>query len=388
MNREITYERNLTGSYMKIPASIEAEFDEKMMLRRKLPGLLPVEKCYVDGAGQYWYNISGKQSLDTYCRFKSIDVEFVKRIIIGICSEIAILEQNLLDQNTILLEPELIFIVNNSKEVIFAVYPGNKGTVNAAFQELMEYLLTKIDHKDMEAVHAAYEIYEKTLNASYSLSDIRDEILYERSASVQEEHPKMEKPRERRPVLSPDREAQDKKGREKKEHLKAFQIPMEHFVNIGKVCKEIQQKLIIWKEQLLNPKKEKEEKKQMASIVYPEDDLQEELPQIHPTVCLRQNMMRPEGLLLYEGSDSFSDICLDKEVSRIGKDAASDIVIEKETISRFHAKIHREKDEYYIEDLNSTNGTYVNDEILPYKEPKKLNSNDQVRFADVKYRFL
>ena len=68
INREIIYERNLTGSFMKIAAGIHAGLDEKLMLRRKLPGLLAVEKAYMDGEGQYWYNISGKQSLDMYCR--------------------------------------------------------------------------------------------------------------------------------------------------------------------------------------------------------------------------------------------------------------------------------------------------------------------------------
>ena len=37
INREIIYERNLTGSFMKIAAGIHAGLDEKLMLRRKLP---------------------------------------------------------------------------------------------------------------------------------------------------------------------------------------------------------------------------------------------------------------------------------------------------------------------------------------------------------------
>ena len=53
INREIVYERNLTGSFMKIAAGIHAGLDEKLMLRRKLPGLLAVEKAYMDGEGQY-----------------------------------------------------------------------------------------------------------------------------------------------------------------------------------------------------------------------------------------------------------------------------------------------------------------------------------------------
>ena len=66
----------------------------------------------------------------------------------------------------------------------------------------------------------------------------------------------------------------------------------------------------------------------------------------------------------------------------------ADAVIGKDTISHFHAVINRENQEFYLEDLNSTNGTFVNNEVLAYKQKKQLKSNDIIRFADVKYRFV
>ena len=57
-------------------------------------------------------------------------------------------------------------------------------------------------------------------------------------------------------------------------------------------------------------------------------------------------------------------------------------------ISQFHAKIEWMDDVYYIEDTNSTNGTYVNDTLLNYKEKRELTPGDSIRFADVKYRFM
>ena len=119
INREIIYERNLTGSFMKIAAGIHAGLDEKLMLRRKLPGLLAVEKAYMDGEGQYWYNISGKQSLDMYCRVKEVDISFIEKLIMSICSEMEILEWNLIQTNCLMLDPELIFITNSNQEIIF-----------------------------------------------------------------------------------------------------------------------------------------------------------------------------------------------------------------------------------------------------------------------------
>lgn len=59
----------------------------------------------------------------------------------------------------------------------FTVYPGGSGTIETEFQQLMEFLLTKVDHKDTRAVKAAYGIYEKTLLDGYSITDIRDEIV-------------------------------------------------------------------------------------------------------------------------------------------------------------------------------------------------------------------
>ena len=167
INREIVYERNLTGSFMKIAAGIHAGLDEKLMLRRKLPGLLAVEKAYMDGEGQYWYNISGKQSLDMYCRVKEVDISFIEKLIMSICSEMEILEWNLIQTNCLMLDPELIFITNSNQEIIFTVYPGGSGTIETEFQQLMEFLLTKVDHKDTRAVKAAYGIYEKTLLDGY-----------------------------------------------------------------------------------------------------------------------------------------------------------------------------------------------------------------------------
>ena len=100
-----------------------------------------------------------------------------EQLIMSICSEMEILEWNLIQTNCLMLDPELIFITNSNQEIIFTVYPGGSGTIETEFQQLMEFLLTKVDHKDTRAVKAAYGIYEKTLLDGYSITDIRDEIV-------------------------------------------------------------------------------------------------------------------------------------------------------------------------------------------------------------------
>lgn len=383
MNREVIYERNIAGSYMKIPMGINAELDERLMLRRKLQGTLPVEKTYVDGVGQYWYNISGKQSLDTYCRVRDIGIEFVERLVVSICSEVEILEWNLIHTNCLMLDPELVFITNSNREFIFTIYPGNNTQIETEFQQLMEFLLTKIDHKDEKAVRAAYGIYEKTLEEGYSIMDIRDFIQKTRQQEVVESDTMHAEPENRKTVQLTN------EGKELPKENRISRAGREMKMPEKKKCKKDATKSIVQRllDLILGSSKKTPE---IEPVVYPEEEsyetyMQEE--EIYPTVCLSNFRGSPRGILLYQGAEQMGDISLEGKVVKIGHGKEADVCIDRDTISQLHARIDRDGDTFYIEDLNSTNGTFVNEEPLVYKERRQLKMNDIVRLADVRYRF-
>jgi pSer/pThr/pTyr-binding forkhead associated (FHA) protein len=48
----------------------------------------------------------------------------------------------------------------------------------------------------------------------------------------------------------------------------------------------------------------------------------------------------------------------------IGRDMENDLQIDNLAVSSFHARIERSQDKYFIEDLNSTNGTYIDEEKI------------------------
>ncbi len=52
----------------------------------------------------------------------------------------------------------------------------------------------------------------------------------------------------------------------------------------------------------------------------------------------------------------------DKAEITIGRNLKNDLQIDNLAVSNFHARIQRAQDKYFIEDLNSTNGTFVNEE--------------------------
>jgi pSer/pThr/pTyr-binding forkhead associated (FHA) protein len=96
----------------------------------------------------------------------------------------------------------------------------------------------------------------------------------------------------------------------------------------------------------------------------------------------------PEGILYYEGTGNGKSMRLEETTTVIGSDDHLAACIPSATVSRRHARITREGDTYWLEDLNSANGTYLDGKILAYKERKELCPNQSVRFADETYRFL
>jgi pSer/pThr/pTyr-binding forkhead associated (FHA) protein len=76
-------------------------------------------------------------------------------------------------------------------------------------------------------------------------------------------------------------------------------------------------------------------------------------------------------------------------VTTIGRNPSSNIHLENPAVSRSHAKIYREGWQYYIEDLGSSNGTFLNAERLSWKTGQTskvswkapLTNNDKIIIA-------
>jgi pSer/pThr/pTyr-binding forkhead associated (FHA) protein len=69
---------------------------------------------------------------------------------------------------------------------------------------------------------------------------------------------------------------------------------------------------------------------------------------------------------------------------RIGRGPLNDIVIDNPVVSAQQAMLLKVGDSYWLRDLNSTNGTYVNGLLFTYGE---LKNGDTIRFGAVKATF-
>ncbi len=66
----------------------------------------------------------------------------------------------------------------------------------------------------------------------------------------------------------------------------------------------------------------------------------------------------------------------------IGRESPADILLPLPRVSRRHAQIVHEEHGYFVRDLNSRNGTYVNGQGLG-NEPVRLKDNDEIVVAGV-----
>jgi pSer/pThr/pTyr-binding forkhead associated (FHA) protein len=76
---------------------------------------------------------------------------------------------------------------------------------------------------------------------------------------------------------------------------------------------------------------------------------------------------------------------IDKDDYVIGRGSDADLVLSESTISGRHAKIQKVEDHYEILDLQSTNGTFLNNLKV---ERKHLRTEDKVRFDKFEFQFI
>jgi diguanylate cyclase (GGDEF)-like protein len=90
-------------------------------------------------------------------------------------------------------------------------------------------------------------------------------------------------------------------------------------------------------------------------------------------------------LVTIYGRDLGKQYALDKPEITIGRGADSSIVLDMDNVSRMHARVVQKTDGIFLEDLNSTNGTYVNDLEVKFE---RLRNGDLIKIGGAILKFL
>ena len=91
-------------------------------------------------------------------------------------------------------------------------------------------------------------------------------------------------------------------------------------------------------------------------------------------------------LIVIYGHEMGRRVQVGTEPLTIGRSPNCQIPIDQESVSRRHCRIHLENGEFLVRDLGSTNGTYVNDDLV---EPRgRLRHGDQLKVGRTILKFI
>jgi pSer/pThr/pTyr-binding forkhead associated (FHA) protein len=98
---------------------------------------------------------------------------------------------------------------------------------------------------------------------------------------------------------------------------------------------------------------------------------------IEDTVITSDNKPAKNDILIGR-KDAYKDVHPDIDLSQI------DV---KTTVSRVHAVRRREADGFYVEDMGSVNGTFINGEYLKPGKPALLKPGDKLKIGTIEFHF-
>jgi pSer/pThr/pTyr-binding forkhead associated (FHA) protein len=87
----------------------------------------------------------------------------------------------------------------------------------------------------------------------------------------------------------------------------------------------------------------------------------------------------PNTLFIIDGPLNGTELAIDRKEIRIGRAPNSDLVLDDDYVSAQHARLQKVEDGWILQDLNSTNGTFVDGQRIG--APVAITPETQVRIG-------
>lgn len=384
---EYAYQRGEDGSFLVVKeAQRETEgFDVKMLVRARLNKFLKRSVIAYDEGFQIRYEISGMQSAEKFYEERAIGRRELFQILWEIERAKKECQRFLLSEKHFFFRPAFAYLNFKNDGIRFIYLPEEETDFSEEMMEMAEFILEKLDHQDETAVEIAYELYERAGEENFLLRQFLEE--------AEKKENRKEKEKEDAEIEQLGWEEWDREKEERKEALQELQRMQ--FPDPEEYEEEEEKEglfSVLLKGFSRNRKKEKREPEEKESCFMEEmtEDFAAEdtvwLGQI-PELAEEKKKEETIGELLPLG-ESCERISINKDFILIGKaEGYADGVIRDETVSRIHAEILREKEDYYIEDCNSKNGTRLDGELLQPNERRKLEKGMKIGFGQSLFLF-
>lgn len=369
---ETEYIRNLKSNYERVhlpQKPDEQRYQYCILTRGGIRGFLPCSLRYINGQAYLYYDITSRQNVAQLYGKQVIRREWIKDFFWSYEHACQELGRFLLDEKNVLVYPEQIFQDLSNHKFYFLYLPYNEEGNGMA--QFLEFILGHMDYEDEKLVECIYSMYEQ----------------YEKSGDVYLQEKIFEDVRklEENEETQPERVSDENTGNEEEDAVWQEE-ESESSTRKENLFKQDKKSFF---EKLASRKRRPEEKKNiyrdnisdvMEECAVAEDSTYEE-EEYNRTIYVEQPSEEEKVHKLYT-PDGRVAAKLDREMLSIGKQKdEADLVLDDDSVSRLHARIYIENGIVYLEDLNSTNGTFKNGLRLQPYEKRRLEEDDEIRLG-------
>lgn len=394
------YVRSLNCNYERILLDRKPEdsrYQYCILSRGGIKGLLPCSLRYLNGQAYLYYDISSRQNIARLYGERRITRDWMKDFTWALKKIRQELERFLLDTCNILWYPEQIFQDLESNIFSFLYVPYYEG--EASFIRLAEFWVEHIDYDDEVLVDFVYKVYEQLEKNGESYLQSRifedmevlekaaekngdvnaEETFCRQEAAAQTDRYEEAEERPGRPasageMLKPEAEEKCRENTHMEEIAKNSGKRQRGILGIFEAKRERGRKL---RDNYRQEMQEAMTGYAAEETVYKDNDYGK-------TVYIEENVEKRDRAHKLYTPEGRIVIKTEKTSISIGKKKGEvDVVLDDPSVSRMHACITMENGNAYLEDLNSTNGTFKNGLRLQPYEKRKLDEEDEIKFGKI-----
>lgn len=437
------YYNSLNQNYLVFRNVEEETYELRMLMENRIDHLLPLELRLIDGRRDLYYKISSLQSITNVYKNKEMNEKDVRAVLAGLTGAFRSMQEYMLDEKHVMLLPEYIFMKGDSSDIFLVFHPFYEKEAREGLRELADYLIGRIDHTNQEAVMIGYQFYRTVREDHFIIDDIID--LYSKNRKEEVDRRKENEKREiwetgeqnqihavddmkqnynfetaGQKMISNDPldETNPETGNEKQSVLKiaifsilallggivlCFGIGPYQPDRIGRIVLIMMILIaipgIVIEVRKYHKRKESKEQSlfhdEVSDNMSSKNDYNSIFAGMEPDI-MKNETDYGKTMLLLDGQKLAENILIEKKRGTetehpietfpfmIGKEKEQvNLFLNDLSVSRIHARLTTEAGQVYVEDCDSTNGTYVNGVLLEKGEKIPIDIDDEIRIGRV-----
>lgn len=390
------WERDIQHNYLVITDdNTEGDsYEEEMLKYNEIPGILPYKTQKIDNKQKFYYETGNLVPLTDYIKNSKLSYAQIKKVSETLLRMISDCTEYLLKAENLMITPDYVLISKENVDIYLCYEPGYHLSVKEQLATIFEYFMGCIDYSNKDSVYLVYTMYRKSREETCTVSELKAVLKEEKYNGVEEEkiNDEMTLPKEQEVIkeAQPVQQQGEYIFKEGTKPQMMVPIPLEERP-IEEKNKSVVQKMKLHLKRVFHSSEENKEKRHLQTerpLVSNSSGRLGYVRETHKPNSILSAQYRFETKLCSPNEEEYESITLKSFPYYIGSaEEKNNFVIAHPKVSPYQFKIAQEGNSYFISDLFSKTGTYVNGNKLKAEKMNEITTGDRISFGDRTYIF-